>query len=504
MRHLVFGALLFSAAMTSVVAAEPLIVSIDGGQVQGSVADGVASFRAIPYAAPPVGPLRWKPPQPVVPWIDVRDATKDGPICPQPPDRWGIFAAGTTQNEDCLTVNVFAPANATGAPVMVWLHGGGHSIGSGSQPGYDGSQFARRGVILVSVNYRLGPLGYFAHPALTAEAEPDAPLGAYGDMDQHAALLWVKANIRKFGGDPANVTLFGESAGGDSTLFLLANPQRSSGLVDKAIVESGGGWAPPSSLAAQQADGVRIAMAAGAPEQADAAALRALPADRLAQIPGIYRPFADGRFYVATPTAAFTAHQALKVPLVIGANTDEGALMMMNPRSGAALTQLIGSLDAARPVYGVADDQQLARLAFGDSLMVAPARYIARQVAAAGGRVWLYSFSYTPTSLRETNPSARGAIHGAEVAFVFGLASYATRPAKPDASDLAVAERMNACWAAFAHTSVPCQGDVAWPAYGADDSLMDFGQTATVQTHYRKAELDYQEQRVKSAGLPLN
>ena len=468
-----------TALLASAATAAPVSVKIGQGVLNGDAADGISSFKNIPFAAPPVGPLRWKPPKAASSWAGARDATKFGPACAQVPGyaALGGIAKDAPQSEDCLTLNVWAPAKAAKAPVMVWIHGGAHRIGAGSLPFYDGTAFAERGVVLVSINYRLGPLGYFAHPALSAESGPGAPLGNYGAMDQEAALKWVQANIAAFGGDPANVTVFGESAGGSSTLHLLANPERSKGLMAKAIVQSGGGWTPAGSLAAEEAKGAAVATAAGAPANADAAALRALPVDKL----------------LAAPAMAFAFGRALDVPLVIGANSDEGSLMDAMRQPASRMGLLTGNMDDAKQVYGVTDEKALTRAAFGDVVMVGPARFIAR-AAAGGAPSWLYHFSYVPERTRGMIP---GASHGLEVPFVFDSLSSIERLAGAlTPVDQGRAQQMNACWAAFATTGVPCKGVVDWPAYGSDDKLLEFGLSSDVRQGFLKTRLDYQERRV--------
>src|SRR6185437_8057147 len=238
-------------------------VRIDSGPLVG-VTEGPANvFRDIPYAAPPVGPLRWAPPQAVKPWTAPRPAAENGPSCPQPMNADGSPNSGGANgptSEDCLQLNVWAPKAAKGAPVMVWIHGGGHRTGAGWI--YGGQNFARDGVVVVTINYRLGALGYLAHPAIDAAAKPGDPVGNYGLMDQIAALKWVQRNIAAFGGDPKNVTVFGESAGGMSTLALLATPA-AKGLYQKAVVESGAGWFAPKTLALKEAEGVKALEKAG-------------------------------------------------------------------------------------------------------------------------------------------------------------------------------------------------------------------------------------------------
>jgi para-nitrobenzyl esterase len=241
---------------------------VDTGMLQGVRIDDIVAFKGIAFAAPPVGPLRWKPPQAAPAWGGVRDASRFGAICPQTQN----FATprDAVQSEDCLTLNVWAPATAKSAPVMVWIHGGGDVNGTASEPQFDG---AKDGIVFVSIQYRLGLLGWLAHPALTAEAGPNAPLANYGLMDQIAALKWVKRNIAAFGGDPSRVTVAGESAGGEAVLSLLTVPA-ARGLFSQAIVESGGGWYPGARLADEEKRGVALMQKAGAAPDADASALR--------------------------------------------------------------------------------------------------------------------------------------------------------------------------------------------------------------------------------------
>src|SRR6516225_7634296 len=220
-----------------------LQVTIESGKLRGSSTDGVVSFKGIPFAAPPVGQLRWRAPQPVAPWSGVREATSFQSDCMQVPFPSDAAPLGTKPAEDCLYLNVWKPDAATTdkLPVMVWIYGGGFVNGGSSPAVYDGSQFAKKGVVFVSFNYRLGRFGFFAHPALTRE-NADGLLGNYGFLDQIAALQWVQKNILAFGGDPGNVTIFGESAGGFSVHMLMGSPL-AQGLFHKAIIESGGGRA---------------------------------------------------------------------------------------------------------------------------------------------------------------------------------------------------------------------------------------------------------------------
>ncbi|HEU4388948.1 MAG TPA: carboxylesterase family protein, partial [Blastocatellia bacterium] len=265
------------------------VVRVDGGTISGTASDGVRSYKGIPFAAPPVGDLRWKPPQPVVGWEGVRECTVFGPECPQAPYPAGsmYYTPPQKQSEDCLYLNVWTAANAgEKRPVMVWIHGGALTRGSGAHRTYDGTSFAKKGVVLVTVNYRLGPLGYLAHPDLSAES-PNHSSGNYGVLDQIAALKWVKKNIAAFGGDPNRVTIFGESAGSWSVNVLVATPL-SKGLFHRAIGESGGQFGPGmrlkedrNNLPSAEKVGTAFAKAAGADS---IKALRALPADKIVDV----------------------------------------------------------------------------------------------------------------------------------------------------------------------------------------------------------------------------
>jgi para-nitrobenzyl esterase len=444
-------------------------------------------FRAVPYAAPPVGPLRWKPPQPPLSWTGERQAILPGPSCIQamsPDGRPNLGAATGAVSEDCLQLNVFAPKGAARAPVMVWLHGGGFIAGAGWI--YNGESFARDGVVFVAINYRLGALGWFAHPALTREAAPDAPLANYGLMDQIAALTWVKRNIAAFGGDPDNVTVLGESAGAASTLALLATPA-ARGLYRKAIVESGGGWSPGVSLAQQEASGMRAAAALGLATGASADDLRAVPAERFASLPSaIAGPVIDGRLVTLTPAQALLQGRFDDVPLIIGSNSGEDSLMDLFPGAGALGAR---ASPALRTAYGpeAADPDHFARALFTDSFGAGPARWIAAR-AAGGQPAWLYYFSYVGSRFR---PQMTRAAHAAEIQYMLEYWGRRTPASAISDEDREMARRMHACWVAFARTGAPACGDPPWPAYDRrTDALMEFGADSGVRTGFRKTQLD--------------
>lgn len=487
------GALASAALAFTAAQAAPVKARLDSGLVVGSSDNGVAVFHGVPFAAPPVGPLRWAPPQPVPAWSGERDALKAGPPCvqrvkPGAPNEGGVEEIGS---EDCLTLQVYAPVAAKRAPVMVWLYGGGNVLGSSSLGAYDGSAFARDGVILVAVNYRLGALGFFAHPALTKAAGAREPLANYGLMDQIAALRWVKKNIKAFGGDPNNVTLFGESAGGQDTLALLATPS-ARGLFQKAIVESGGGWSEAVDLAKAEGEGEALAQKAGAPEHATLDQLRALTPDALVAATGRVGPVVDGRLMVETPTQAFLRGHAADVPLIIGSNSYEASLIAAVPAK-LAVSQAPAMLQAAYAGEKL-DDQGLANALFTDGFMGAPARWVAAK-ASSGAPSYLYYFSYVPESRRGHVP---GAAHATEIPFVFdswGRLGKLGLGVTPGADTLQMTQTMHACWVAFAKNGRPEKcAPGGWPAYDpTKDQLMEFGLSSGVRTNLRKPLLDAQE-----------
>jgi len=501
-RLLLVLACLWPLAGGRALAAEGPSVRVEGGVVVGAARGPAAVFRSIPYAAPPVGPLRWKPPAPVRSWRGARAADTPGPACLQPVPPGGVPNGGGYTgpvSEDCLTLDVTAPlALAKGgrkAPVMVWIPGGGNIFGAANVPSYDAVNFARDGVIVVTMNYRLGALGFFAHPALTAEAPKTQGLVNYGLMDQVAALKWVKRNIAAFGGDPGNVTLFGESAGGGDTLALLSMPANK-GLFQKAAVESGGGWDHPSTLAQRETQGAELASRLGlAGAGATAAQLRALPADKLIVSAGGVAE--DGRMLTETPTQAFARGHALDLPLIIGSNSNEASLLGSFGLAGG----VAGIPPEVRQAYSAEapDDATLARLNFNDRVMGAPARWIAAK-GSGGARTWLYYFSYVPERQRATRP---GTNHASEIPFVFdSLDAVPGRTPLISPSERALAALAHSCWVAFAKTGAPnCAGGQAWPAYDpSTDQLLEFGADTGVRQHFRKAQLDAQE---KAAGAIL-
>jgi para-nitrobenzyl esterase len=495
----------------SVRAAAPPTAIVASGRLTGSTEDGVSVFRSVPYAAPPVGPLRWRPPQPPAAWLGVRDATKFGPACPQGhpnglKDVVPYGGAPEPTSEDCLTLNVWAPAGVTRlAPVMVFFHGGSGVFGAGSLPYYSGVRFARDGVVLVTVNYRLGALGGFAHPALTREARRGELLGAYAMMDQVEALRWVKRNISAFGGDASNVTIFGESAGAISVFNIVTTPS-ARGLFQKAIIESGGGWFPPSqSQEKAEAAGVRIAAQLGVPASGTAAQLRRISAEALAASNLPSAGFADPRLSPEGMTSAIDAGREAHVPLIIGVNSGEDSLL----DHGGGVAKLKAGIKPdvmaqLRMVYGSkVDDDTLARNYFRDGLATAPARWVARKWSKQAP-AYLYRFEHIDEAAL---PRRKRAPHGGELFYVFETLGLQPRDAvAPTVADERVAADMHGRWVAFARTGDPnAPGLARWPAYSEEaDPWMVFGQTGSgAQHHLMQHQLDWHEARTAPLILLL-
>jgi para-nitrobenzyl esterase len=495
-------------------AAEP--VRIAQGDVQGVTGGAVESFKGIPFAAPPVGDLRWRPPAAAPAWTGVKTANAFGAICMQP--KRGPYGA-MPMSEDCLTLNIWRPAAAKpGAklPVMVWIYGGAFVQGASAAAFYDGTHFADQGVILVNFNYRLGRFGFFAHPAL--DGGP-GPVGNYGLMDQIAALKWVKANIAAFGGDPGKVTVFGESAGAVSVNYLMVSPP-ARGLFARAMAESGFGRSAGRPLKggdrSAEAFGQAWAEAQGikGDDAAAATALRALSADTLNAAaaglgnPGAPTPMIDGQIVTQSIAQGFAKGEEAHVPYLEGGNSYEASLFPRVADLPDPVIARAGDPAKVKALYGDAAAPQVARELITDTMITEPNRFLAREMAKQGLPVWVYHFSYVATALR---PGSFGAAHGSEIPYAFAnlrdepiTFGARTIPASTP-EDHKIANAMHAYWVAFGKNGDPdSAGGPAWPRYTvAGDQLMQFGlEGVTVRTGFEKARLDLLEADQHRAGAP--
>ncbi|HEX4199226.1 MAG TPA: carboxylesterase family protein [Caulobacteraceae bacterium] len=489
------------------------MASVSTGAVAGAIDNGVAVFRGVPFAAPPVGPLRWRPPQPPAEWQGVRDASRFGPAGLQghPNGRTDVVPHGGAPeptSEDCLTLNVWAPLPvAAGAPVMVFFHGGSGIFGSGALPYYSGAAFARDGVVLVTANYRLGALGGFAHPALTREARTTGDLmGAYAMMDQMAALRWVKRNIAAFGGDAGNVTIFGESAGAISVLNLLTAPVARD-LFDKAIVQSGGGWFPAGQDRRRaEAAGVEIGRAFGVPADGSLAALREMPGQPLMDLNLPGAGFTDPRLAVEGVTSAIAAGRHARVPLMIGINSGEDSLI----DHGGGVARLKADIKPRvmarlKTLYPGVDEEILVRNYFRDGVGAAAARWVARNWSARAP-AYLYWFEHVDEAALAQRDRAP---HGGEIFYVFE--TLGQQPAgigafPPTAADRKAAAEMHARWIAFARTGDPNgEGLAPWPACSRGrDAWMVFGQDGSgARDFLMRKPLDWYDRRTAPLLLML-
>lgn len=481
-------------------------VLVTGGSIRGaaSAPPDIISFKGIPFAAPPVGRLRWRAPAPVVPWDGVRDATKAGPICVQG------GAQRVTQSEDCLFLNVWAPSETTEPrPVMVWVHGGGFTGGSGSSDIYDGTALAGKGVVLVTINYRLNVFGFLAHPALSAESGHDAS-GNYGLMDTVAALTWVRDNISTFGGDPERVTLFGESAGAGAVMSLMLVPQ-ARGLFQRAIAESNWvyGWDRPLRQPARgwepaEAQGIAIGRALGAKGEDALAMMRAASSAQVLAAANagagsqflrqgyVWAPNVDGWIVPDDPMAMYETGRQHDVPLITGMNGNEGSMMtrQLGVKSAADFRSHVakvypGVRAQALATYAVASDDS-ARTGIDhlvhDMYFAGPVKTQARAQAKKTSPAWLYHFTHVPPT---GSGATLGSHHASELVYVFGTmtapgAEAGERPLALGTEgawtdvDRQLSDRMMSHWTQFAATGNPNRdGLPGWPAYdvATDDFL---------------------------------
>ncbi len=501
-------------------------VAIDAGKVRGQLAGeakDVLAYKGIPYAKPPVGDLRWREPQAPEKWEGVRDCFQFGNACPQRVDPFmekvPQMALNAPQSEDCLYLNVWCPAKSEGKklPVLVWVHGGGYVVGAASQPLYDGEALARRGAVVVSMNYRLGPFGFLAHPSLTRESEHRAS-GNYGILDQIEALKWVKRNIGAFGGDADRVTVFGESAGGGSVVCLMASPL-ARGLFHAAIVQSGGARLArlhegTSNQPSAEHRGAELIAKCGLAPDADPAAMRKLAPDVLTKTfptlevaavrevtfrplgGGLMAPVVDGYVIPDEPDAIFKAGKESPVPMIIGQTRDEMSLFLFStpkPKTVAdyrkRIDEAFGTLAAdVAALYPAHDEKEISsecvKLAT-DLAWGAGTRYLARLHSHNGYPTYRYIFS---RGTKQFPMSAMGAHHGCELAYVFGAKE----------ADKKIVDLVQGYWLNFAAKGDPNgEGLASWPKFTAEnDKLVEIENGADIRDHYRTKEYDVIEKHL--------
>ena len=479
-------------ATLAIVMAQPAsqpLVQTQQGVLAGRVDGEVASFKNIPYAAPPVAEMRWRPPGPAPIWEGQRDASAYGHLCIQAPPSGDPGVGPLPMSEDCLNLNVWRSVGGDqSAPVMVWIHGGGLVNGSGTAPLYDGTNLAKRGMVVVTLNYRLGRLGFFDHPALAAERPAGEEAGNYGLMDVIAALKWVRANIAAFGGDPANVTIFGESAGGAIVARMMISPP-AQGLFDRAIIQSGLGRELQTPLDHKRPNGAPSARERGevwayGAGLRTAADLRTAPPEMFLTPPPVFAngdlSLIDGRIVPSTVEAAFKAGRQAPVPLIIGTNSAEFWWMRPTDRNGyGQIDDDMTWLERADAVQAYGGLEAFDRLSITDLVFSEPARMLARLHNKAGHPAWLYRFDISSPQ----NPEPHGgATHAIERPYVFGTLN--TLPYPVEDRDRQASEAMIGYWTAFARSGDPNGvGRVEWPrARAGDTRLINFGNAGPTVT----------------------
>lgn len=466
-------------------------VDAPAGKVEGQQNGSLLVFKGIPYASPPVGPARWKPPASMARWAEVRRTTEFGPACYQPTTTvQTVYTRGPLpMSEDCLTLNIWTPAAARNAPVLFWIYGGALTAGASREAMYDGARLAARGVVVVSINYRLGVFGWLAHPALSAES-PDGVSGNYGLLDQIEALRWVRRNIASFGGDPGNVTIAGESAGALSVMYLMAAPP-ARGLFSKAIAQSAYMISTPElkqrrfgSEAAEES-GTRLAAALHRP---DLAALRAMDAPSLADAAPAagYAPWptVDGKLVPRQLVEVFDRGEQAAAPLLAGFNSGEirslRALAPRPPTNAAEYERMIREryldlADAFLKLYPATNLEESVLATTRDALYGWSAERLVRNQLARGAPAFLYYFDH---GYAAADSAGLHAFHASELPFVFGTLdatppNWPKIPATPPETRLS--EAMVGYWTGFARTGRPqAPKQPEWAAFGARGPYMTF------------------------------
>jgi para-nitrobenzyl esterase len=524
-RTLLMAAVLLSTSAAFAALSDP--VRVEQGLLAGTngATAEVRVYRGVPFAAPPVGDLRWKAPQPPASWQGVRQAVEFSNACwqTQYPAAAAIYQAKLPPlSEDCLYLNIWTPAKSAAPksapnsakdklPVMVWIHGGGFTRGYGGSRAYDGEALARKGAVVVTINYRLGIFGFFAHPGLSAESARHAS-GNYALLDQIAALEWVKKNIAAFGGDPGRVTIFGESAGSWAVNTLMASPV-ARGLFQRAIGESGGSFSPMKTLADAEKEGEKLARllapdsgpqnsggAAAQGRQDTLKALRAMSAEELLKAgeTEAVRPIVDGYVLPQEIAAIFAQGKQNDVPLIAGYNADEGTTLAPQGANMKAMLfiggvhQRYGDLAGQMlKLYPAASDEQAVQSfysAYRDQAFGWEMRTWARMAARTGHQpAYLYYFSHRPPGPQSDRLRA---FHAAEIAYVFGTFIW---PFPWQEADRKLSDAMMSYWVNFAATGNPNGGALPqWPAYTvSEDQALEFGDQIAVRSQINKAGLDF-------------
>ena len=500
-------------------------VRTESGLVEGRRKEGVWEFLGIPYAKPPIGELRWRPPQPVPPWEGVRPCAQFGDSCPQPDSaQYDLGGLG----EDCLYLNIWVPKGKAEEelPVMVWIHGGAFQIGSASlemdqgQTLYDGGNLAQRGVIVITLNYRLGPFGFLAHPLLSRES-PQGVSGNYGLLDQLAALQWVRENIGSFGGDASCITLFGQSAGASSICYLMINPL-AKGLFQRAIVQSAPFWIQQvdnpmyEALESVERTGEELARALGSDSTPDVLGdMRSRSSEELINAAGLkagilpggmhFGPVIDGWLLPDRPEYLFFRGEQYEVDMLVGSNKDEASFMVFAidfdvDEYAEFVQRMEGPLAEEALCFYPAEERAQVRPALSRLVteleFAAPARFIARSMSNMGRKAYLYQFAHTPPT---EYGSVLCACHGAEIPYVFN-------DLDPDegyqTQDVQLSSNITEYWTNFARNGDPNgPGFPTWPSYGGETDLsLELGEEISVKSGLLHEACDLAE-RIHLPGI---